>query len=54
MEECECTIIALKDNERQLEDARDLNDSTKNRQNTESEHYIAQVERFKQQKKVFE
>lgn len=54
MEECECTIIALKDNERQLEDARDLNDSTKNRQNTEYEHYIAQVERFKQQKKIFE
>lgn len=54
MEECECTIIALKDNERQLEDARELNDSTKSRQNTEYEHYAAQVERFKQQKKVFE
>lgn len=54
MEECECTIVALKDNERQLEDARDLNDSAKSRQNTEYEHYIAQVERFRQQKKVFE
>ena len=54
MEECECTIVALKENERQLEDARDLNDSTKNRQNTEYEHYAAQVDRFKQQKKVFE
>mmetsp|Transcript_2648 Transcript_2648/g.2765 ORF Transcript_2648/g.2765 Transcript_2648/m.2765 type:complete len:228 (+) Transcript_2648:105-788(+) len=54
MEEVECTIMALKDNERQLEDARDLNDSIKNRQNTECEHYISQVERFKQQKKNFE
>ena len=54
MEECECTIMALKENERQLEDARDLNDSTKSRQNTEHEHYAAQVERFKHQKKEFE
>ena len=54
MEECEHTIVALKDNEHQLEDARDLNDSTKSRQNTEYEHYIAQVERFRQQKKVYE
>ena len=54
MEESECTIISLKENERQLEDARDLNDSIKSRQNTEYEHYVAQVERYRQQKKTFE
>ena len=54
MEECECTIISLKENERQLEDARELNDSIKCRQNTEYEHYVAQINRYKEQKKTFE
>ena len=54
MEESECTIISLKENERQLEDARDLNDSIKSRQHTEYEHYVSQVERYRQQKKAFE
>ena len=54
MEECECTILSLKQNEHQLEETRDLNNSIKSRQRTEHDHYKSQVERFREQKKNFE
>lgn len=51
MEECECTIAALRENEAQLEAARSINDQIKLTQKTEIENCIAQIERLKQQKK---
>jgi hypothetical protein len=54
MEECEFTIVALKENELQLENARELNDVIKTRQKVEMDDFLSQIERFKQQKKNHE
>lgn len=54
MEESECTIAALNENERQLEEVRAQNDIIKGQQKAEVEHYLTQTERLKQQKKVLE
>jgi myosin heavy subunit len=54
MEECECTIKALHENDRQLDEVRVQNSEIKVQQRTEVEHYLTQTERLKQQKKQLE
>jgi hypothetical protein len=54
MEENECTILSLKNDEANLESSRELNNTIKLRQIAELEQYTSQIERFKQQKKTQE
>ena len=50
MEEYECTLAALKENEAQLEDLRTKNDILKMKQSDEVQSYIRQIEKNKQLK----
>jgi len=54
MEECDCTIKALHENDQQLEDVRMQNVEIKEQQRAEVEHYLLQTERLRQQKKALE
>lgn len=54
MEECDCTIQALHENDRQLEEVRQQNVEIKEQQRAEIEHYLMQTERLRQQKKTLE
>jgi kinetochore protein Spc25 len=54
MEECECTIRALHENDQQLDEVRTQNTEIKEQQRAEVEHYLLQTEKLKQQKKALE
>lgn len=54
MEEAECTIKALHDNDEQLENVRAQNVDIKEQQRAEVEHYLVQTERLRQQRKTLE
>lgn len=54
MEECECTIKALHENDAQLEEVRAQNAETKEEQRAEVEHYLLHTDKLKQQKKLLE
>jgi len=54
MEECECTIKALHENDQQLEEVRTQNAEIKEQQRAEVEHYLLHTEKLKQQKKLLE
>jgi hypothetical protein len=51
MEECECTLAALKENELELETLREQNDTTKKAQKEEIDYYIQQKKILIEQEK---